>query len=222
VETDVAMTTVRIVSTSGAIRVIAEERPDVEVPDSVEYSVEESTTTVNAGSRRVTVRVPEGTNLVIGSTSGRVEVLGRVDSVAVVTTSARVSVEVADAVDIRTTSGRVTVGAANESCRVLTKSGRVQVGRCGTAHLTASSGRITVDAASGPAHAHCVSGRVDITMVAAQDVDAETVSGRITVRLPHGVRPWVVQRSDVDLAPERHDCVVTARSVSGRVDVVTA
>ena len=59
-------------------------------------------------------------------------------------------------------------------------------------------------------------------MVAAQDVDAETVSGRITVRLPPGVRPWVVQRSDVDLAPERHDCVVTARSVSGRVDVVTA
>lgn len=59
-------------------------------------------------------------------------------------------------------------------------------------------------------------------MVTAQDVDAETVSGRITVRLPHGVRPWVVQRSDVDLGPEQHDCVVTARSVSGRVDVVTA
>ena len=86
VETDVAMTTVRIASTSGAIRVIAEERSDVEVPDSVEYSVEESTTTVNAGSRRVTVRVPEGTNLVIGSASGRVEVVGRVGSVAVVTT----------------------------------------------------------------------------------------------------------------------------------------
>ncbi len=114
------------------------------------------------------------------------------------------------------------MGAATESCRVLTKSGRVEIGRCGTAHLTASSGKITVDAASGPVHAHCVSGRVDVTMASAQDVDAETVSGRITVRLPPGVRPWVVRRDDADLAPERYDCVVTARSVSGRVDVVAA
>jgi DUF4097 and DUF4098 domain-containing protein YvlB len=221
VETDVATTTVRIASTSGSVHVIAEARTDVDLPDAVEYSVHDSMTTVSSGSRRVTVRVPEGTDLVIGSASGRVNVVGRAGSVAVVTRSGRVSVDTARSVDIRTTSGRVTVGSA-ESCRVLTKSARVDIGACGAAHLTASSGKITVVAASGPVHAHCVSGRIDVATTSAQDVDAENVSGRITVRMPPGVRPWVVRRDDADLAPELYDCVVTARSVSGRVDVFAA
>jgi DUF4097 and DUF4098 domain-containing protein YvlB len=223
VETDVAMTTVRIASTSGSVRVIAEDRTDVDVPDAVEFSVHDSMTTVSSGSRRVTVRVPEGTDLVIGSASGRVEVVGRAGTVAVVTRSARVSVDAARSVDIRTTSGRVTVGSVTESCRVLTKSGRVEIGSCGVAHLTASSGKITVAAGSGPVHAHCVSGRVDVALASAHDVDAETVSGRITVRLPSGVRSWIVgRRDDTEPAPELYDCVVTVRSVSGRIDVVTA
>jgi DUF4097 and DUF4098 domain-containing protein YvlB len=222
VETDVAMTTVRIASTSGSVQVVAEVRTDVDVPDSVEFSVHDSMTTVSSGSRRVRVRVPEGTDLVIGSASGRVEVIGRAGSVAVVTRSGRVSVDTARSVDIRTTSGRVTVESAEESCRVLTKSARVDIGSCGTAHLTASSGKITVAAASGPVHAHCVSGRIDVATTSAQDVDAETVSGRITVRMPPDVRPWIVRRNDTELAPERCDCVVTARSVSGRIDVFTA
>jgi DUF4097 and DUF4098 domain-containing protein YvlB len=222
VETDVAMTTVRVAATSGSVRVIAEVRADVDVPDSVEYSVHDSMTTVSSGSRRVTVRVPEGTDLVIGSASGRVEVIGRAGSVAVVTSSGRVSVDTARSVDIRTTSGRVTVDVADESCRVLTKSGRVDIGRCGAAHLTASSGKITLTAASGPVHAHCVSGRIDVATTSAQDVEAETVSGRIRVRMPADVRPWIVHRNDTEPAPERCDCVVTARSVSGRIDVVAA
>jgi hypothetical protein len=222
VETDVAMTTVRIASTSGSVHVIAEVRADVDVPDSVEYSVHDSMTTVCSGSRRVTVRVPEGTDLVIGSASGRVDVVGRAGSVAVVTRSGRVSVDTARSVDIRTTSGRVTVGSATESCRVLTKSARVDIGGCGASHLTASSGKITVAAANGPVHAHCVSGRVDVATTSAQDVDAETVSGRISVRMPPGVRPWVVHRDDAQLAPEPYDCVVTARSMSGRIDVFSA
>jgi DUF4097 and DUF4098 domain-containing protein YvlB len=223
VETDVAMTTVRIVATSGAVRVIAEDRADVDVPDSVTFSVDDSTTTVSAGSRRVTVRVPVGADLVIGSASGRVEVVGRAGSVAVVTRSGRVSVEAARSVDVRTTSGRVAVGSATESCRVLTRSARVGIGSCGSAHLTASSGRITVDAAEGPVHAHCVSGRVDVTMRSANDVDAETVSGRISVRLPAGSRPMIVRGNEsARPAPDSSDCVVRARSVSGRVDVVTA
>ena len=214
------MTTVRIASTSGWVQVIAEDRTDVDVPDSIAFSVQDSMTTVSAGSRRVRVRVPEGTDLVIGSASGRVEVVGRAGSVAVVTSSGRVSVDAARSVDIRTASGRVTVGSATESCRVVTRSARVDIGSCGTAHLTASSGKITVDAASGPVHAHCVSGRVDVATTSAHDVDAETVSGRISVRLPPGVRPWIVRRDDAELAPESYDCVVSARSVSGRIDVV--
>jgi len=217
------MTTVRIASTSGAVRVIAEDRADVDVPDSSTFSVDESVMTVSAGSRRALVRVPIGTDLVVGTTSGRVEVSGPVGSLAVTTMSGRVSVEAARSVDIRSTSGRIEVGSATGSCRVSTRSGRVVVGSCGEAHLTSASGRISLEVADGPVHAHCVSGRIDVAVSSAQDVEAETVSGRISVRLPAGVRPWIVARRD-DAQPEsdRYDCVVTARSVNGRIDVVSA
>jgi DUF4097 and DUF4098 domain-containing protein YvlB len=85
------------------------------------------------------------------------------------------------------------------------------------------SGRVSLDIADGPVHAHCVSGRIDVTVNSAQDVEAETVSGRISVRLPAGVRPQVVERrDDAELASDQYDCVVTARSVNGRIDVVSA
>jgi DUF4097 and DUF4098 domain-containing protein YvlB len=223
VETDVAITTVRIAATSAAVRVIAEHRAAVDVPDSLESSVDESVMTVSAGSRRAHVRVPIGIDLVIGTISGRVEVIGPVGALAVSTTSGRVSVEQARSVDIRTTSGRIDVGSTTGSCRVLTRSGRVVIGSCGDAHLTSTSGRISLDAAGGPVHAHCVSGRIDVTADSAQDVDAETISGRISVRLPSGVRPQIVgRRHDAEPASDQYDCVVTARSVSGRIDVASA
>jgi hypothetical protein len=223
VETDVAITSVRIASTSGAVRVIAEDRVGVDVPDSLERSVDESVMTVSAGSRRAVVRVPTGTDLVVGTTSGRVDVVGRVGALAVTTASGRVSVEAARSVDIRTTSGRIDVGSTSGSCRVSTRSGRVVIARCGEAHLTSSSGRVSVDVADGPVYAHCVSGRIDVAVNSAQDVEAETVSGRISVRLPPGVRPQIVARRDDAQPPsDRYDCVVTSRSVSGRIDVHSA
>ncbi len=183
---------------------------------------DESTTTVNAGSRRVTVRVPEGTDLVIGSTSGRVGVVGRVGSVAVVTTSARVSVEVA------TPSTSERRAAASRWVRRRVLPGPDQEWSCAGRTLRHGPPDCVIGqdhrrGARADRHTRTVS-RAGSTSrwSSAQDVDAETVSGRITVRLPHGVRPWVVRRSDTELGPERHDCVVTARSVSGRVDVVTA
>jgi hypothetical protein len=185
--------------------------------------VDDEVMTVSAGSRRALVRVPTGTNLIVGTTSGRVDVIGPVGSVAVTTTSGSVVVETAGSVDIRTASGLIDVGSATGSCRVLTRSGRVVIGRCGDAHLTSMSGRISLDAADGPVHAHCVSGRIDVTSNSAQDVDAETVSGRISVRLPAGVRPQIVaRRDDAEPASDQYDCVVTTRSVSGRSDVVSA
>ena len=68
--------------------------------------------TVETSSSAVEVRVPEGTDLVIGTTSGKVTVEGRVGAVAVVTSSGRVSIDHARSVDARTKSGRVHVGYA--------------------------------------------------------------------------------------------------------------
>jgi DUF4097 and DUF4098 domain-containing protein YvlB len=106
-----------------------------------------------------------------------------------------------------------------DECRAAARSARVDVERCGAAHVTTRSGRVELREVHGDAIVNCVSGRVAITMAGAHDVDAETVSGRIGVSLPAGVRPLVLS-TPTDTAPDDgHDCVVLARSVSGRVDV---
>ena len=63
----------------------------------------------------------------------------------------------------------------------------MEIGPCGSAHVTTQSGRIVVQAADGPVRAHCVSGRVEVGLMAPEDVDAETVSDRIQVTVPHWV-----------------------------------
>ena len=68
------------------------------------------------------VRVPEGTDLVVGATSGRVTIEGRVGSVSAVTTSGRVSIADAGSVDVRTKSGRIDVGRTMSTCRAVASS----------------------------------------------------------------------------------------------------
>ena len=170
---------------------------------------------------RIRVRVPEGTDLVVGSSSGRVEITGRCGAVSVTSSSGKVQVAAATAVDARTDSGRIEIGAVDSECRVHTRSGRVEVERCGSADVAAESSRIELDAVHGPARAHTVSGRVQVGMAEAADVDAETDTGRIEVALPRGT---VVHRpapgSEAPL-PDDADCTVLARSTPGKVEIRT-
>ena len=88
------------------------------------------------------------------------------------------------------------------------------------ADLSTDSGRIQLRRGSGTTRAHCVSGRIDLGLTGACDVDAETVSGRIRVELPEGVRAYRPEvGEDTESPPDGYDCVVAARSVSGRVNV---
>ena len=60
----------------------------------------------------------------------------------------------------------------------------------------------------------------DVEMAAAHNVEAETVSGRVTVSLPPGVEAWEsTDPASASGAPVDCDCIVNVRSVSGRVDV---
>lgn len=211
---------VRISTTSGSINVVAEPGLTEVWSSTGPLITDGSSTTIDGGYARVNVRVPEGTDLVVGATSGRVTIEGRVGSVSAVTISGRVSIADAGSVDVRTKSGRIDVGRTTAACRAVASSARVEVGRCGEADVTILSGRIVLKDAHGTVRAHCVSGRVEISMGAAFDVDAETVSGRIVVSLPPDVRPQIVSSmSDIVDRVEAYDCVVVARSVSGRVDV---
>ena len=138
----------------------------------------------------------------------------------VVADSGRITVADATSADIRTSSARVEVGRTSEECCVRTSSGRVEIGACGSADVTTVSGRIVVQAANGPVRAHCVSGRVEVGLMAPEDVAAETVSGRIHVTVPQGVAVSTNDdRSLLTAWPGGAESSITARTVSGRVDV---
>jgi DUF4097 and DUF4098 domain-containing protein YvlB len=149
-----------------------------------------------------------------------VTIEGRVGPVSVVTTSGRISVADAASVDARSSSGRIEVGRADGECRIVATSGRVDIGSCGRADAVSRSGRIVVRDAHGPVRANCTSGKIQLTMHGAHDVEAETVSGRIEVSFPGGVRPFVADSVELAAAERAgHDCVVVARSGAGRIVV---
>ena len=214
-----AVDVVRITSTSGTIEVVADAAvSDVSASPPGQLTVGEAAATIDTGSDRTRLRVPEGIDLVIGSTSGAVTVSGRVGSISVMSTSGRVEIEEADVIDVRAVSGRVEIGRASTTCRVMTTSGRIVVHGSGEAAATAETGRIELRNVRGPARAHTTSGRVDIELAGPHDVDAETVTGHIAVTVPSGVRARVVE-SPADVDRGEFDCVVAARSMSGRVTV---
>jgi DUF4097 and DUF4098 domain-containing protein YvlB len=216
----VAVSEVRVTTSSGSVVVYADAAADAVTARGAAADVDGDRVTIEGGSSKAEVRVPEGMDLVIGTSSGRVEVRGAAGSVAVVTRSGKVVVEAATSVDIRSSSGRIDVESVDGECRIIGGSGRVTVDRCGSAHVTTGSGRIVLRHVHGRAHAHCSSGRIDLTMATASDVDAETVSGRISIAMPAGARVRIDAPTSATIATDaEHDCVVTARSGSGRVVV---
>jgi DUF4097 and DUF4098 domain-containing protein YvlB len=199
-------TLVRISTLSGRIEVTAEQRADVAIDGKAHVERTERQLTIESISDSVRLRVPLGTDVVIGTISGRIDVSGLVGALNAVTVSGRVEIDQATSIDVRTTSGRVEVGRISGECCVRTVSGRVEVGECGAVDVATKSARIDLRRVHGDVRAHCVSGRIEITLADPHDVIAETVSGRIEVSLPPGCVPG-------------SDCQVDARSVSGRVQV---
>ncbi len=216
---------VRISTTSGSLRVVAGPRGndidvDVDVEGDATVVATSSGTTVEGETGRLVVRVTPGADLVVGTTSGRVEISGSVGSVAVVTESGQVAIDEARAVDVRVATGRVEVGPVATRARVRSGSGAVRIASAGEADVATGSGRMDLPAIAGPVRAHCVSGVISLGLARAADVEAESVSGRIAIRLPEGVRALLV---DGDLPdgplPVGTDCVVATRTVSGRITV---
>lgn len=208
---------VRIAAGSGRVRVIAGDHA-FRVDGEAEVRIDGRQATVET-TRRVTVYLPTGTDIVVGATSGRVDVQGAAGVVAVASESGSVTIDRAEAVDVRTTSGRVTVGRCQGECRVASSSARVTVDHCGAADVSTTSGRIDVRDAEGLVRAHCVSGRIEIEMDGPHDAEAETVSGRVQITYPPGVRFRQSDQGGAEPAESDVACTVRARSVSGRVSV---
>ncbi|HEY5663463.1 MAG TPA: DUF4097 family beta strand repeat-containing protein [Ilumatobacter sp.] len=213
-------TAVRIASDMGRIEVFAAAGSPFRVEGRAVVTTDGGLTTVR-GSGRLAVFVDAGTDLTIGTSVGRIVVKGPVGHVAASTDTGRIQIEQAASVDIRCATGRVEVGEVTGTCRVRSNSGRVEVGSCCDADIAGHSGRIEVRAVNGRVEAHSVSGRIEVEMAAANDVVAETVSGRIDVSLPAGTVAHQPVDGASDGRPPECDCTVVARSTNGKV-VVTA
>ena len=218
------MNPVRITASSGTIDVTAERRGDVVIDRGQEHpmgGVLEVTGTL-AG---VVMRVPVGTDVVIGSASGAVKLHGELGEVRVTTRTGPIEVEACTSIDVRTMSGRVEIGTIAGDARIKTASGRVTVSRAeGELHVASVSGQIHIVDAAGPVRATTVNGTVEVAMTRAADARADSVSGSVRIALPDGVHP---KASLVSLSGgcscevvQGDDCCVTGRTVSGRITIV--
>jgi DUF4097 and DUF4098 domain-containing protein YvlB len=217
------MDPIRITASSGRIEVTAETRDGVEVVRGQEHPMG-GVLEVKGESAGVTLRVPTGTDLIVGSHSGSVSLRGDLGHLRLTTRSGALEIESCASLDARTVSGRVDVGRVTGDAHIKAANGRITIGQVGgTLTVTSVSGRVEVDKAAGAVHATTVSGKVAVAMENAADVRAESVSGRVEVALPRGVRPSVSMKSVSgrcdNECDDGEDCRVTCRSISGRIRV---
>jgi hypothetical protein len=216
----------RISAVSGGVKVTAERRSDV-VVDSGGSAVASADGAVEIRTERASasldVRCPEGADVVIGTRSGRVELVGRLGTVGITSQSGSIRVDTASEADLRTVSGTVKLEGCDGRCRVSTTSGRITVGATGDTEISTTSGSVEVGTVSGAVQVRSVSGTVTVASSARGPVKASTVSGSITIRLPPGVRP-TVRSSGRGTVKSRFepgdDVVIDIATVSGTVQLV--
>jgi DUF4097 and DUF4098 domain-containing protein YvlB len=207
----------RISAVSGRVTVIAEPRADVVVDrGGTAHAGPDQVVEIRARkpSENVEVRCPPDSDVIVGTRSGNVELQGRLGAVGVTSQSGSIRAAVVADADLRTVSGTVDVAACDGRCRVATTSGRITIGAAGDVEISTVSAQV-----------RSVSGKVGIGSSGQDAVRVRTVSGRITIRLPIGVRPDVRYAGRGKVRSELEpggDLLVDVANVSGTVRLVTA
>ena len=169
------------------------------------------------------MKCPPGADIVIGTSSGSVDLRGRYGNVVVTSHSGSIQVSESVNADLRTVSGVVVLERCDERCRVSTTSGRITIGATRDAEISTTSGSVGVDGVAGSVQVRSVSGKVSVASSAEGPVSVSTVSGSITIRLPAGVRP-AVRSSGLGRVRSRFDpgddVVVAVANVSGSVRLI--
>ncbi|MCH8813467.1 MAG: DUF4097 family beta strand repeat protein [Chloroflexi bacterium] len=167
----------RVLTISGRVNVIAEERNDLEVdpPDKRVKLDGDHVAELKSRSSNLTIRCPIGTNVSIGTVSGHVKLEGSLGSIKISTISSGVELDTSSGdIDIRTISGSINVARCGGSCKLGSKSGSIRVGGVG-----------------GDVRASTISGSLDVETLGRGEVSLKAVSGSMRVRIPHGKRPRV-------------------------------
>ena len=215
------MSSVRITASSGRITVRAEARNDVEI---LRGRTGDDANDVRGGSDGVDLVVPAGTDLAVGTSSGRITLVGPLGRVSATTRSGKIEIEECAELDARTTSASVKVGRVHGDARVKTASGGITLGDvAGAMRASTVSSQIEVRA-GGPTEVRTVSGSVTLVVTEPRDVAAGSVSGSVRIAVPAGSHPATALRSmsgSRSVEPDvGTDFEVKARSASGSLAVV--
>ena len=228
---------IRVLSASGSVTVIAEERPDVDVePGQRGVELKEGgrgrhrhrhgilghlrshehdegerqhrpVLEVKTKSGSVEVRCPIGTDVSVGAISGNVKLLGTFGSVKVSAVSGGIEID------------NIT-GDLDARC----VSGSISVARCaGRCDVSSKSGRVRVERVEGPTHASTISGGVEIGAAGSDEVELKMVSGGAKVTILGEKQPRV--RFNSHRGKMHCDCKqgsdfdLKVRSISGSLEI---
>lgn len=223
----------RITTRSSTVTVTAGEVDGVEVEAGSDTAVTSTSGTSSRGdhvevavtsrSDEIAIRCPEGADVVLGLSSGRVRLDGRFGDVRVTAKSGRVEIDEAASLDVRTSSGRVRARRCAGECRVMSRSGRVHIGVAGQLRAATKSGSITVDSVDA-ASVHTATGRIELGATGRRDVEIHAMSGSAEIAVAGTARPRLSVRTVSGSV--RNDCEdgddfgISVRTVSGSVSVV--
>lgn len=195
----------RILGGSGGVRVVAEERDDVEVePPGITVETKDAVLEVRSRSGGISVRCPTGIRVAVGVISGGVRLEGAFASVKVSAVSGNVYVgSVRGDVDVRSVSGSLTVESCGGNCVLNTKSGRISVGHVEKdLHAATISGTIEAGASGqGYVEVKSISGsiRLSVPRERRPNLKFRTLSGRVRCDCPQGddfdVKAWTLSGS---------------------------
>lgn len=224
--------TLRLQSRSGKIEVVAEPREDVVVEgDRFNASESDGGATLevrsgHGGSKALSVRCPVGTDVVIGTHSGAVNLSGEFGVVSVTTMTGGIEVERADEADLRSGAGNVHLGSCGGRCRMNSMSGSIMAGAVGAASAGTMSGSITIDRVVGRFKARSVSGTIVAMCDCEGQITVKTVSGKVQLKLPGGTaldtRFKTLSGKVRNPFPAGNDCHLEAMSISGSIELVQA
>jgi DUF4097 and DUF4098 domain-containing protein YvlB len=178
----------------------------------------------SAGS--IEVSCASGTDVTVGTASGKVELRGALGAVRVATVSGSIRIEQGARIDVRTKSGGIDIGTCAGECRVMTKSSKVRIGSAGRATVAAVSGLVLLERVGG-AEVKTISGKVMLALAADPGrVSIHTVSGKVEIRVPPTARPATRLRSlsgtvESECVPG-DDFEIAVASVSGAIRVSSA
>ena len=158
--------------------------------DLIYVSPEKNTGWLSGGSRAyVSAVVPEGTDVNIGTASGRIECRGQLGRVEVKSASGDVDIESGRSVVIKTASGDAHLANSDGEVRGSSASGDFYIGRtAGNTSISSASGDVRLEDAKGSVTISTASGNMRINSFEGNRAAFKSMSGNAVIGIQAGTK----------------------------------